>query len=63
VCDDPTDVPDFIADPIFGTHRALAVEHEWQEGTPLMKRYAGDSWSGKPLWGATHNTWIKLRVE
>ena len=63
-CDEPTDVPDFISDSIFGAHRrALPVDHEWQDGTPLMKRYAGSSWNGKALWGESRNTWIKVHVQ
>lgn len=64
VCDDPADVADFISDPIFGAHRrALPVSHEWKDGTPLMKRYAGASWDGKALWGESRNTWIKVQVQ
>jgi hypothetical protein len=62
-CDDPSDVGDFIADPIFGAHRPVEkIDAEWQDGTPLMKSFAGASWSGSPVWGASRNTWIKVVV-
>jgi hypothetical protein len=60
-CDDPADVADFIADPIFGAHRRVQkVGAEWGEGTPLMRSLAGDGWKGTPVWGGARNTWIKV---
>lgn len=59
-CDDPADVADFIADPIFGAHRRThAIDAEWKDGTPLMRSLAGDGWKGTPVWGEASNTWVK----
>jgi hypothetical protein len=62
-CDDPSDAEDFIADPTFGAHRqAHEVTDEWSDGTPLMRKLAGDAWKGTSVWGAARNTWIKVVV-
>jgi hypothetical protein len=36
---------------------------EWAEGINYMRAFAGDKWSGNPLWGSAHSTWIKVIVD
>jgi hypothetical protein len=61
-CDDPGKVARFISDrPYLSEERARPIEKPWAEGDELMSRIA-DGWTGKPLWGQTRNTWIKILV-
>ena len=64
VCDTPGDVDRFITDKTYFAHRpAQPVERPWQDGDGLMRTFAGQSWSGAPLWGASKNTWIKVIID
>ncbi len=61
-CDDPLQVPRFIADPAFlARNGAQAIDHPWSEGDGLMNRYA-DGWPGTPLWGRAASTWIRFET-
>jgi hypothetical protein len=63
VCDSPASAGQFIAQKDFmSDNRAVPVERPWHEGTGLMKRYAGETWDGVPVWGRERSTWIKVRV-
>lgn len=61
-CDDPGEVAAFIANRDHrASHHALAIANLWTPGDGLMSQYA-DGWKGKPVWGASRNTWIKVIV-
>ena len=63
VCDDPAQVRQFITQKNYLRHnRAVPVERPWHEGTELMKKYAGETWPGTPIWGRERSTWIKVAV-
>ena len=63
-CDSPNDVERFISDKTYLSDRpAQEVVRPWREGTTFMRRYAGKSWDGSPLWGSTKNTWIKVILQ
>jgi hypothetical protein len=63
-CDTPRDVDRFIAQKTYLQHRpAQPVAQPWSEGPTLMREYAGNSWDGAPVWGASRNTWIKVSVD
>lgn len=60
VCDDPLQSNQFIQQRDFGVqNRALIVTNPWDVGDELMRRYAGDGYPGKPVWGNKASTWIK----
>ncbi len=64
VCDDPGQTGRFIRERSFMSHnRAVAIKRPWGEGTKFMRRYAGKTWHGDPLWGRTRNTWVKVIVD
>ncbi len=61
VCDDPAKVNRFIAERNYMRHEAAqAVSRPWHEGLIFMRRYAGQSWAGQPVWGTSRNTWVKV---
>ena len=61
-CDDLASVPEFIKDPLYGdANRARLIDVPWAAGDEMMNRHA-DGWNGKPVWGASRNTWIKYCV-
>lgn len=63
-CDDPAHVGQFIRRKNFmNDHPAQRITALWQDGQGLMKQFAGDAWSGEPLWGASRDTWLKIIVE
>jgi hypothetical protein len=63
-CDTPRDADRFIAQKTYLRHQAAKpITQMWAEGTNFMKEYAGDNWSGTPLWGSSRCTWIKVIVE
>ncbi len=58
-CDDPGEVPAFIARPGYRADRAaLPPANPWGGGDGWMKAGVAD-WSGKPVWGRERTTWIK----
>jgi hypothetical protein len=61
-CDDPGDVPKFLAERDFKADaRALAIRNPWGGGDPAMQQMLGDTpWKGTPVWGAQPSTWIKF---
>ena len=62
-CDNAALAEKFIAQKGYlANHRAVPVDRPWHEGTGLMKRYAGESWNGEPVWGRERSTWIKVVV-
>jgi len=62
-CDDPSSADRFIAEKNFLSDRpAREIAKPWGDGDRLMKKYAGDSWFGEPLWGRASDTWIKYIV-
>lgn len=62
-CDDPTKAARFIRDKTFmSDNKASPVERPWQDGSPLMKQFAGSTWNGEPVWGQKPSTWIKVIV-
>jgi len=62
-CDNPSRARKFISKKDFmSNHAAQPISRAWGDGTRLMKQYAGDSWSGEPLWGCSRDTWLKLIV-
>jgi len=63
VCDDPTNARRFIEKRNYMQwNKAQPISRIWQDGTPQMKRFAGDSWAGEPLWGLSRDTWLKVIV-
>lgn len=63
-CDTPRDADRFISDRrFFRHHAARAISQPWGDGINYMRTYAGNSWNGTPLWGASRSTWIKVIVE
>lgn len=64
VCDTPRDVDRFISQKTYFRHRpAMDLTQPWAEGVNMMHNFAGNSWNGTPVWGATRNTWVKVIVE
>jgi hypothetical protein len=62
-CDDPAKTRRFIAEKqYFQSHKAQPIAQPWADGTPWMKKSAGDAWPGEPLWGLTRDTWLKVIV-
>jgi hypothetical protein len=61
-CDDPGDVPQFIARRDFKAEaRALAIKNPWSGGDGPMQQMLGDTpWKGTPVWGQAPSTWIKF---
>ncbi|WP_435009326.1 hypothetical protein P12x_000578 [Tundrisphaera lichenicola] len=59
-CDDPGQVPAFIAHPRYlAGQSALAPANPWSGGDGEMKaRVPG--WDGRPVWGRERTTWIKF---
>lgn len=63
-CDTYKDVDWFIAEKnYFAHHLARPISTPWDQGDSLMKEYAGANWNGKPAWGTSRNTWIKVIVD
>ena len=59
-CDDPALATRYIQNRDFGTSRPVQkVSKPWSDGPGLMRKSAGDSWEGSPIWGESRNTWIK----
>jgi hypothetical protein len=64
VCDDLDSAHRFIAEKnYFQDHRPMPIEQPWQDGPKYMKQFAGNEWSGDPIWGWSPNTWIKVIVK
>jgi len=62
-CDDPTQACRFIEKKGYlQWNKAQPILRVWQDGTSQMKRFAGDSWAGEPLWGMSRDTWLKVVV-
>jgi hypothetical protein len=62
-CDDTSRVAKFISRKDFMSNNpAKKITELWLDGDGLMKQYAGDSWSGEPIWGCTRDTWLKFIV-
>jgi hypothetical protein len=62
-CDDPAKGRRFIEKKWYlHQDKAQPISRIWQDGTPQMKRFAGDSWDGEPLWGMSRDTWLKVIV-
>ena len=61
-CDEPGDVPRFLAEREFKADaRALAIKNPWGGGDGPMQQMLGDTpWKGTPLWGQAPSTWIKF---
>jgi hypothetical protein len=63
-CDDPHAVRRFIAEKHYlQQSKAQPISLVWQDGTPKMKQFAGDAWTGEPLWGLSRDTWLKVVVK
>jgi hypothetical protein len=63
VCDDPVKSVEFIRNRDAGMEvRAGAIANPWGEGDMYMKKFAGEGYAGKPLWGGAASTWIKFVV-
>jgi len=61
VCDSPKLAERFIAEKRFmNDNRAVVIANPWGNGTPVMKQFAGEAWSGEPIWGKERSTWIKI---
>lgn len=64
VCDDPVKSVEFIRNRDAGMEvRAGAIANPWGEGDMYMKKFAGEGYAGKPLWGGAASTWIKFVAE
>jgi hypothetical protein len=62
-CDDPAKASRFIAQKWYlQREKAQPISRIWQDGTPQMKKFAGNSWAGTPLWGLSRDTWLKVIV-
>jgi hypothetical protein len=62
-CDDTSRAAKFIAKKDFMSNNpAQKITRLWLDGDGLMKQFAGDSWSGQPLWGRSCDTWLKFIV-
>jgi hypothetical protein len=63
-CDTPADVDRFITRKTYFQQRAVQkINQPWSDGDALIRQFAGNSWNGAPVWGATRNTWVKVIVE
>jgi hypothetical protein len=65
VCEDPGDVPRFIADPRYLADRAVQrIEKPWNGGDKMIHSKV-KGWSGYPIWGSptNRNIWIKYQVK
>ncbi len=61
VCDDPAKSAEFIRNRDAGTEvRASAIANPWVEGDGYIRKFAGEGFSGKSLWGGAPSTWIKF---
>lgn len=62
-CDDPGRVDAFIKNRLEGTEsRAVPIARPWEEGLKFMRKYAGEEFPGKPIWGTAPSTWLKFVV-
>ena len=64
VCEDPGQVPRFIADPKFLAGNAVQrIEKPWSGGDKMIKSKV-KGWSGYAIWGSptNRNIWLKFRV-
>jgi hypothetical protein len=62
-CDDPSHAKKFISRKDFmSSNVAQRITAPWQDGQGLMKQFAGEGWTGEPLWGTERDTWLKLVV-
>jgi hypothetical protein len=60
-CDDTSRAARFISKKNFmSDNPAQKITELWLDGQGLMKQFAGDSWSGEPLWGRSRDTWLKF---
>jgi hypothetical protein len=63
-CDDPAKAARFIGEKGYlQRNKAQPISRVWQDGTTHMKEFAGDAWSGVPLWGLSRDTWLKVIVK
>jgi hypothetical protein len=61
-CDDPADVPAFLAYPDGSARQAARpIEVKWDQGDSRMNGLV-DGWKGTAVWGRSRNTWIKFVV-
>ncbi|HSI64114.1 MAG TPA: hypothetical protein VLE43_13385 [Candidatus Saccharimonadia bacterium] len=61
VCDDPAKSAEFIRNRDAGIEvRAGAIANPWGEGDGYIRKFAGEGFSGKSLWGGAPSTWIKF---
>lgn len=64
VCDDPVKSVEFIRNRDAGMEvRAGAIANPWGEGDMYMRKFVGDGYVGRPLWGGAASTWIKFVVD
>ena len=59
-CDDPGKVAEFIAHKDSQGDPIQHITSAWADGPGLMQNYAFKDWNGDPIWGKSHNTWIKF---
>jgi hypothetical protein len=57
-CDEPGEVPAFIAYPQTRSKPARPIEARWDQGDSRMNGIT-DGWKGEAVWGDSRNTWIK----
>lgn len=63
-CDDLAKARRFIEQQSYlQQNRAQPITRPWPRGTPEMKKFAGESWAGEPLWGLSRDTWLKVVVK
>lgn len=59
-CDDPGKVAEFIAQKDSKGEPIQHIANVWADGLELMRNHAFKDWNGDPIWGKSHNTWIKF---
>lgn len=61
-CDDPAEVPAFIAGPAYQSTRPVhTIERKFDRGDAQMEAMA-PGWGGTAVWGEARSTWIKCQV-
>ena len=61
-CDDPSQSAAFIADPRFLNDQSVnVIRKRWEQGDALMKQHADGS-RATPIWGESHNTWLRFEA-
>jgi len=53
-------LPEFLAQRDVHGQPVLPPSPEWDQGRTKMQEITSSTWDGDPIWGLSHNTWIKF---